>query len=143
MVHGWIILLTVKYGFIKKPALDLTTTMDTGLIPRMAGHGFQIIHGVGPLSTMDVGLMNLLTVGFWVPGYDWGPAWVSWRTGGDYYGWAPLSPGLHIGISIGNAIPAERWAFVPRRYITSPTVNRYYINNTKNVTIIKNTTVIK
>ena len=30
----------------------------------------------------------------WVPGYEWSPAWVSWRTGGDYYGWAPLRPGI-------------------------------------------------
>src|SRR5713101_6474300 len=29
---------------------------------------------------------------FWVPGREWGPAWVSWRTGGDYVGWAPLPP---------------------------------------------------
>src|SRR6185503_1939233 len=28
----------------------------------------------------------------WVPGYEWGPAWVSWRTGGNYVGWAPLPP---------------------------------------------------
>jgi hypothetical protein len=25
----------------------------------------------------------------WIPGRDWGPAWVSWRSGGGYYGWAP------------------------------------------------------
>lgn len=29
----------------------------------------------------------------WVPGYEWSPAWVEWRTGGDYYGWAPLGTG--------------------------------------------------
>src|SRR5436189_525637 len=28
----------------------------------------------------------------WVPGPEWAPAWVSWRTGGDYVGWAPLPP---------------------------------------------------
>jgi hypothetical protein len=28
----------------------------------------------------------------WVPGIEWGPAWVSWRFGGGYYGWAPLAP---------------------------------------------------
>ncbi len=28
----------------------------------------------------------------WVPGYDWGPGWVSWRTNDDYVGWAPLPP---------------------------------------------------
>ena len=30
----------------------------------------------------------------WVPGYEWSPAWVEWRTGGDYFGWAPLGPGV-------------------------------------------------
>ena len=28
----------------------------------------------------------------WVPGRDWGPAWVDWRRGGGYVGWAPLPP---------------------------------------------------
>jgi len=79
---------------------------------------------------------------FWVPGYEWSPAWVTWRTGGDYYGWAPLGPGLSISVSVGASIPAERWVFVPRRYIGNPGANRYYVSNTKNVTIIKNTTVI-
>ena len=28
----------------------------------------------------------------WVPGYDWAPAWVSWRDNDEYIGWAPLPP---------------------------------------------------
>lgn len=28
----------------------------------------------------------------WVPGVDWAPAWVDWRTGGGYIGWAPCAP---------------------------------------------------
>ena len=28
----------------------------------------------------------------WIPGRVWGPAWVSWRYGGGYAGWAPLPP---------------------------------------------------
>jgi hypothetical protein len=28
----------------------------------------------------------------WLPGVEWGPAWVSWRVGGGYIGWAPLPP---------------------------------------------------
>src|SRR5262245_26555115 len=28
----------------------------------------------------------------WVPGVEWAPAWVSWRIGGGYCGWAPLPP---------------------------------------------------
>jgi hypothetical protein len=80
----------------------------------------------------------------WIPGYEWGPAWVSWRTSGDYYGWAPLGPNVNIsiGISFGNTIPEDRWVFVPHRYIMSPAVNRYYMPRTKNVTIIRNTTII-
>ena len=29
---------------------------------------------------------------FWVPGDEWAPAWVDWRYGDDYVGWAPLPP---------------------------------------------------
>jgi hypothetical protein len=28
----------------------------------------------------------------WVPHVEWAPAWVSWRVGGGYIGWAPLCP---------------------------------------------------
>jgi len=39
----------------------------------------------------------------WVPGTTWAPAWVSWRQGGAYIGWAPLPPEAifraHTGIS--------------------------------------------
>jgi hypothetical protein len=81
----------------------------------------------------------------WVPGYEWGPAWVGWRTGGDYYGWAPLAPGINIslGFSWGNYMPANRWCFVPRRYISDPYFHRYAIDRGRNVTIINNTTIIK
>src|SRR5699024_5710501 len=74
---------------------------------------------------------------YWVPGYDWGPAWVAWRDGGDYYGWAPLAPGLNVsvGVSFGSRIPSGRWVFAPRRYITNRDINRYYVPRTRNVTI--------
>ena len=29
----------------------------------------------------------------WMPGLDWAPAWVSWKTTDHYAGWAPLGPG--------------------------------------------------
>lgn len=77
----------------------------------------------------------------WVPGYEWAPAWVSWRGGGDYYGWAPLGPRMGVDISVGT-IPQNNWAFVPRRYINSPQINNYYVDRSKNVTIINNTTII-
>lgn len=81
---------------------------------------------------------------YWVPGYEWAPAWVAWRGGGDYYGWAPLSPGLSlsVGISFGNQIPYDRWVFAPHRYITSRYISRYYVPRSRNVTIIRNTRIV-
>jgi hypothetical protein len=78
----------------------------------------------------------------WVPGYQWAPAWVSWRSGGDYYGWAPLGPGMDINSDYGSNIPYNNWSFVPCRYINSPRVNNYYVDRQQNVNIINNTTII-
>ncbi|MCE7069509.1 MULTISPECIES: DUF6600 domain-containing protein [Dyadobacter] len=60
---------------------------------------------------------------FWIPGYEWGPAWVNWRSGGGYYGWAPLGPGMQVNISVN--LPSFWWVFVPQRYITSPRWHSY------------------
>jgi hypothetical protein len=81
----------------------------------------------------------------WVPGYEWSPAWVAWRDGGDYYGWAPLRPGVNISVNfnIGSYNPPYNyWCFVPRRYITSPRIYDYYLDRSQNVTIINYTTII-
>jgi hypothetical protein len=37
----------------------------------------------------------------WVPNREWGPGWVSWRTTGDYAGWAPLPPSARFDSGIG------------------------------------------
>jgi len=81
----------------------------------------------------------------WMPGYEWSPAWVAWRDGGDYYGWAPLRPGINIslGFSIGSYNPpVDYWCFAPRRYISSPRIYDYCLDRSRNVTIINNTTII-
>lgn len=78
----------------------------------------------------------------WVPGEEWGPAWVSWRNNDDYYGWAPLTPGVNVGVNVSFGMPAAYWSFVPCRYINSPNIHNYYIDRSRNVTIINNTTVI-
>jgi hypothetical protein len=81
----------------------------------------------------------------WVPGYEWSPAWVEWRTGGDYYGWAPLGPGIDISLnfSFGRySPPYNYWCFVPRNYILSPRVYDYCLPQSRNTIIINNTTVI-
>lgn len=79
----------------------------------------------------------------WVPGYEWSPGWVAWRDGGDYYGWAPLRPGISISIGFGNYNPpVDYWSFAPRRYISSPKIYNYCVPRQQNVTIINHTTII-
>ena len=79
----------------------------------------------------------------WIPGNEWAPAWVSWRSGGDYYGWAPLGPRVSVDIALNSyEPPAHYWNFVPNRYMGSPAAHNYYVNETQNVTIIHQTTII-
>jgi hypothetical protein len=37
----------------------------------------------------------------WIPGYDWAPAWVSWRHAEGYAGWAPLPPAARFEVGVG------------------------------------------
>ncbi len=82
---------------------------------------------------------------YWVPGYEWSSAWVAWRDGGDYYGWAPIRPGINISINFnigGYNPPNDFWCFAPRRYINSPRIYDYYIPRHQNITVIHQTTII-
>lgn len=76
----------------------------------------------------------------WIPDTKWGPAWVSWRSGGGYYGWAPLGPGISININIGPRIPDFYWVFIPQRSIYSYRYPRY--DRYRNVNIYHNTVII-
>jgi uncharacterized protein DUF6600 len=87
----------------------------------------------------------------WVPGSDleWGPAWVSWRTGGDYIGWAPLPPGgpgvVYEGQPIGGAVDVEfdigpeYYNFCDVRYIGEPVLRERIVDVRQNVTFINQT----
>ena len=80
---------------------------------------------------------------YWVPGYEWGPAWVAWSSGGDMYGWAPLMPGMHYGVTLTvNLFPSSYWTFMPCRHMGSTNIGGYYVNRSRNTTIINNITII-
>jgi hypothetical protein len=49
----------------------------------------------------------------WMPGTVWGPAWVEWRYGGGYVGWAPLPP-PRISVIVSTYRPI--WHVVPAPY---------------------------
>jgi hypothetical protein len=81
----------------------------------------------------------------WVPGNEWAPAWVSWRNGGGYYGWAPMEPGVSIDTSFGDnySVPDSYWVFAPYAYINYTNVYNYYVPRTRVRTIIRNTNWIR
>lgn len=76
----------------------------------------------------------------WVPGYEWGPAWVNWRTGGGYYGWAPLGPG--IGVNVSFHLPFSHWVFVPQRRFRHRDFYRYCLPSYQIANIYQRTNVI-
>jgi hypothetical protein len=80
----------------------------------------------------------------WVPDNEWGPGWVTWRRSGDYYGWAPIGPGVSINEAYSNSynVPSDRWTFVRNRDFGRRDLNNYYVNRSNNVTIYKSSTVI-
>ena len=46
----------------------------------------------------------------WVPGTEWAPAWVMWRLGEDWVGWAPAPPGTAPPDRATERLPAdEAW----------------------------------
>lgn len=54
----------------------------------------------------------------WIPGYEWSPAWVTWGTVDDFYGWAPIMPEVNVGVAFGSWRPAAMyWNFVGRDHI--------------------------
>jgi hypothetical protein len=55
---------------------------------------------------------------FWVPGYVWAPAWVSWRYIDGYVCWAPFGP---RGYVYPRRWPG--WVVVPARYFGRPIVH--------------------
>ncbi len=86
----------------------------------------------------------------WVPGTEWAPAWVSWRTGGDYIGWAPLPPSgggeaVYEGRPITGQVDVEfgigpaYYNFVDLRYIGEPVLRDRIFPYERNVTVINNT----
>jgi hypothetical protein len=84
----------------------------------------------------------------WMPGVVWGPAWVTWRQGGGYIGWAPLPPECDFGPT--GYIVTERLILMPSIFVyvsygnfcrpirsSSVCTGNTYIHQTVNVTKIK------
>ncbi len=57
----------------------------------------------------------------WRPDTTWGPAWVQWRQGDGYVGWAPT------GYTDDAYVPETSWRFVGAASLFAPDVPRYYV----------------
>jgi hypothetical protein len=93
--------------------------------------------------------IRLRSVGWvWVPGEQWAPAWVSWRKGNEYVGWAPLPPEAQFDRQTGIRnwadsyydIGPEQYAFVPANEFGRKLSSREIVPAERNVTIINQTT---
>lgn len=79
----------------------------------------------------------------WVPGYDWSPAWVTWGYFGDNYCWAPIMPGINVGIAFGSYRPhSYYWNAVPRNHIYDRDLYRREVPREDIRTRVNNITVI-
>lgn len=84
----------------------------------------------------------------WVPGDEWAPAWVSWRHGDVYVGWAPLPPAARFNHGTGFSANVESefgigpasYVFVETVNFCAPLVRDVFIAQTQNIAIINQTT---
>ena len=76
---------------------------------------------------------------FWVPGEEWAPAWVDWRYGDDYSGWAPLPPDELID---AYEVEPAYWVFVPTRFIGAPRLRTYYVPLHRRSVILRSTHIV-
>lgn len=69
----------------------------------------------------------------WIPDTVWAPAWVAWRTGRGWIGWAPLPPqarwrsgfGLELGgLDLGVSILEHGWSFCDERDFLDRRIDR-------------------
>jgi hypothetical protein len=62
----------------------------------------------------------------WVPGTVWAPAWVEWRYGGGYVGWAPLAPAGMVGVTYVRTEPVH-YTYVQTNNFTQVNVQEHVI----------------
>lgn len=77
----------------------------------------------------------------WVPDMVWGPAWVSWRFGDAWCGWAPMPPRVawenHVDWDV--VIPQFSWCFVGRADFLAPHLHDRIVLAARNVTLLRDT----
>ena len=151
------------YGYVWQPEIT-----DPDWAPYVEGHWVYTDDGWAWVSDEPWGWatyhygrwVNLDGTGWcWVPGYTWAPAWVSWRYGDGYCGWAPLPPDSFVGIDYSDdgfaigigfhiggdcdgfyGIGAGCYHFLPVNCLGYRSYHGYYRNRHDNFALINHTT---
>lgn len=98
-----------NYGYCWQPR----TASETGWRPYVDGNWAYTNYGWTWVSNEPFGWATyhygrwarVRRLGWvWVPGSEWAPAWVSWRSSDRYVGWAPLPPEAHSGAGFNAAV---------------------------------------
>ena len=83
---------------------------------------------------------------FWVPDTTWAPAWVIWRVGDIYVGWAPLPPEVEFVAGYGfrwriRELPYHYWVFIEARRFGEDRLLDWVLPPERNITIVNFTVV--
>jgi hypothetical protein len=76
---------------------------------------------------------------FWVPGDEWAPAWVNWRRGDSFVGWAPLPPD---DIIYDYDDDPTYWTFVEPRYVVAPRLRGYFLDRQRTGAVLRSTVMV-
>ena len=80
----------------------------------------------------------------WVPGYVWAPAWVVFRRGPSYVGWAPVPPSYSVGTSLArDAYGPEHFVFVRSRDVLAPEIHQHAVPVARSRAIFARTKLLK
>lgn len=142
---------TPDYGYVWQPAI----VRDTSWRPYTRGRWACSDHGWTWLSdepfgwaTYHYGRWALLRRHgwIWVPGCEWAPSWVSWRSNKTHIGWAPLPPETlafrgrrwDSKVDVTFAIGAPWFNFVETRHFGGP-IHRHCLPFSQNPVFIQQT----
>ena len=83
----------------------------------------------------------------WVAGEEWAPAWVEWRYGGGYVGWAPMPPEaawrnnalVYADVDLGAPRYRASWVFVSEADFAHGSIRGRFIPANRNATILNAT----
>lgn len=84
----------------------------------------------------------------WVPGTVWAPAWVVFRYGDPWVGWAPMPPEPNwrpdagfdaAALELDASVPTHAWTFVPLRHFPEPDLRSRAVAITYNPFLVQRT----